>query len=171
MKRPNLRPSTKAFAIALAAVGASLTACQGLVASAPLTERLAPLDLALRETPQALEPKATRGDGEAQLALVVVETSGLYGRRPDPVAANHWLALAQANRRFMPITQYTAAFNGQPSRVNIVNVPVQAVTPGQVEAIKACASLLTGLAAPSDSCGSEEELAARRTAWRRAGGR
>ena len=152
----------------LAVAAAALAACQSLVTTVPLSQQLAPLDLALSEAPDALEAQAHSGDGQAQLAMVIVSTYGLAGRRPDAAAASRWRQQARSNRRYMPITQYTAAFNGSPSRVNIINIPVQAISDAQWQAVGRCVAVLAGDGVNGQSaCGDAEETRRRQTAWRR----
>lgn len=134
-----------------------------------LSEQLAPLDVALLQTPSVIEAKAREGDGQAQAAMSIIHAYGLQGLKPDSIAADAWRRRAVSNQRFMPITQYTAAFNGQPSRVNIINVPVQTLSPSQWHAIDAC---LAELSDRDDwrefACGEEKERLQRRAAWDRA---
>jgi len=166
MKRPKPRRSTKAWAAVALAAATSLSACQSLVATVPLSEQLAPLDLALSEPPDAIETRAIGGDGEAQLAMSIVSMYGLHGRTPDILAAGRWRDQAQANRRFMPITQYTAAFNGSPSRVNIINVPVQTISPAQWAAVERCLVLLAGGPGGDPlACGAPNEAHDRAANW------
>lgn len=167
MKRPSLQPSTsgKAFAI-LAAAGICLAACQTLVTSAPLAELLAPLDVAMSEQPGTIEARAQNGDGQAQLAMAIIEEHGLQGRTPDRTSAVQWRQRAQENRRFMPITQYTAAFNSQPSRVNIINVPVQSISAAQWQAVDKCVALLSSVVVEDpEACGGVDETRQRRMTW------
>lgn len=166
MKRLKLRRSTKAWA-AVCLAFSGLSACQSLVTTVPLSEQLAPLDMALSEAPDALEGRATGGDGQAQMAMAIVSAYGLHGRAPDILAAGRWREQAQANRRFMPITQYTAAFNGAPSRVNIINVPVQTISAAQWQAVDRCLAILSGeVVGDEDACGDAGESRRRQAAWR-----
>ncbi|WP_292045755.1 MULTISPECIES: hypothetical protein [unclassified Brevundimonas] len=131
-----------------------------------MSEQLAPLDMALSEAPDAVEARANSGDGQAQLAMSIVSRYGLHGRTPDIVAAGRWRDQALANQRFMPITQYTAAFNGSPSRVNIINVPVQAISAAQWQAVNRCVIWLSGdPAVTSAACGGPAEAERRKVAW------
>lgn len=153
----------------LAAAGICLAACQTLVTSAPLAELLAPLDVAMSEQPGTIEARAQNGDGQAQLAMAIIDEHGLQGRSPDRASAAQWRLRALENRRFMPITQYTAAFNGQPSRVNIINVPVQSISIAQWQAVDKCVALLSGvLTEASEACGDAERTLQRRAVWRQA---
>lgn len=131
-----------------------------------LSEQLAPLDLALSGAPDAVEARANSGDGQAQLAMSIVSMYGLHGRTPDIVAASRWRDQALANRRFMPITQYTAAFKGSPSRVTIINVPVQTISAAQWEAVNRCSALLSGLAVGDiTACGGADKTRRRQADW------
>lgn len=170
MRRQTSRRSTRLGAGAgLVLATAGLAGCQSLVTPVPLSQQLAPLDLALSEAPQVLEAQAHGGDGQAQLAMAIVSAYGLGGRTPNAAAASRWREQARSNRRFIPITQYTAAFNGSPSRVNIINVPVQTISPAQWQAVQRCVALLAGQAASDqNACGDAEETRKRRAAWRRA---
>ncbi|WP_295184582.1 hypothetical protein [uncultured Brevundimonas sp.] len=121
----------------------------------------------MSEAPDAVESRANSGDGQAQLAMSIVSMYGLHGRTPDIVAAGRWRDQALANRRFMPITQYTAAFNGSPSRVNIINVPVQTISAAQWQAVNRCLALLSGLAIGDiTACGGADETRRRQADWR-----
>jgi len=139
----------------------------GLVKTAPLSEQLAPLDMALSEASVVLEGRAAGGDGQAQMAMAIVSAYGLHGRAPDILAAGRWRGQALANRRFMPITQYTAAFNGSPSRVNIINVPVHTLSAAQWQAVDRCLAILSGeVVGDEDACGDARERRRRQAAWR-----
>lgn len=132
----------------------------------PLSEQLAPLDMALSEAPDAVETRANSRDGQAQLAMSIVTTYGLHGRTPDIIASGRWRDQALANLRFMPITQYTAAFNGSPSRVNIINVPVQTISAAQWQAVNCCVIWLSGdPAVTSGACGDAAEAERRKAVW------
>ncbi|MNH53290.1 hypothetical protein D3C87_1567830 [compost metagenome] len=142
-----------------------LGACQTLVTTPSLSERLAPLDRALASKSAELEAAAASGDGEAQFGLSLVWEHGLHGYPVDMNKAAEWRARALANRRSMPITQYTAAFNGQPSRVNIINVPTYDLTPAEAMTADACIAWLTGRRAGAEACGEEADAARRRNLW------
>lgn len=142
-----------------------LGACQTLVTTPSLSERLAPLDRTLLSKPVELEAAAASGDGEAQFGLSLVWGHGLHGYPTNQSKAADWRAKALANRRFMPITQYTAAFNGQPSRVNIINVPTYDLTLAEATAVDACIAWLSGRTAADDACGGGQNTARRWTLW------
>lgn len=105
------------------------------------------------------------GDAEAQFALSLVWGHGLHGYPTNLSKAAEWRAKALSNRRFMPITQYTAAFNGQPSRVNIINVPTYDVTLAEATAVDACIAWLSGRTIAASACGEGTETARRRNLW------
>lgn len=166
MKPPKPRRSTRVRAAVCLTAATALAACQSLVTEVPLSEQLTPLDMALSEAPDAVEARANSGDGEAQLAMSIVSMYGLHGRAPDILAAGRWRDQALANRRFMPITQYTAAFNGSPSRVNIINVPIQTIPAAQWQAVNRCVIWLSGdPAVTSAACGGGAEAKRREAAW------
>ena len=169
MSRSTPHPSTRTWPALASALAFGLAACQTLIQPMSLSEQLAPLDVALLQSPGVIEAKAREGDGEAQAAMSIIHAYGLQGLKPDSVAADVWRRRAVSNQRFMPITQYTAAFNGQPSRVNIINVPVQTLSPSQWLAIDAC---LAELSDRDDwrefACGEEKERLQRHAAWDRA---
>lgn len=167
MQLPTSPHSTKVWTAVCLAAASSVAACQNLVTTVPLSDQLVPLDMALSDGPETIEARANSGDGQAQIAMVIVSAYGLGGRKPDVVAASQWQEQAQTNRRFMPITQYTAAFNGSPSRVNIINVPIQAISAAQWQAVDRCVALLSGEAARDQSaCGDAEQSRRRQVAWR-----
>ncbi|MNH80099.1 hypothetical protein D3C73_324320 [compost metagenome] len=147
-----------------------LGACQTLVTTPSLSEQLAPLDRALSSKPVELEAAAASGDGEAQFGLSLVWGHGLHGYPLDINKAAEWRAKALANRRFMPITQYTAAFNGQPSRVNIINVPTYDLTPAEAMAADACIAWLKERSSSIEVCGDTSEADRRMVLWRSARG-
>ena len=167
MKPLNRPRSTRVCAAVGLAAATGLVACQSLVTTVPLSEQLAPLDMALSEVPDAVEARANSGDGQAQLAMSIVSMYGLHGRTPDILAAGRWRDQALANRRFMPITQYTAAFNGSPSRVNIINVPFQTISAAQWQAVDRCSVLLSGVGVgEAAACGDADETRKRQADWR-----
>lgn len=168
MKPLNRRSTRRLQILAGAALAAGLGACHTLAASTPLVELLAPLDQALVEAPEGLERRATAGDAKAQLSLSLVLAYGLNGQAQDRAAADDWRRRAIASRRFIPITQYTAAFNGQTSRVNVINVPTYDVSPAQVAATDACAAWLSGRPSPLGACGDADEPAHRMALWQTA---
>jgi hypothetical protein len=53
-------------------LGLGLAACQTSATPVPLTERLAPLDMALSEAPDVLETRAHSADGQAQVAMSII---------------------------------------------------------------------------------------------------
>lgn len=101
--------------------------------------------------------------------MAIIVAHGLYGETPNKGAALHWRTQALQNRRFMPITQYTAAFNGAPSRINIINVAVPTFPIGQLETVDRCVAWLAGDLAISPSvCGAVVDAERRKAAWREA---
>jgi hypothetical protein len=142
-----------------------LGGCQSLVTTPSISERLAPLDRALTSKPAELEAAATSGDAEAQFGLSLAWAHGLHGFSVDQNKATEWRLKALANRRFVPITQYTAAFDGQPSRVNIINVPAYDLTQSETTAVDACIAWLSGRASATEACGEESDAARRRSLW------
>lgn len=165
MKRPK-RPSTsRLLPTAGLVLVVGLGGCQSLVTPPSISERLAPLDRALTSKPAELEAAATSADAEAQFALSLVWGHGLHGYPTNLSKAAEWRAKALSNRRFMPITQYTAAFDGQPSRVNIINVPTYDVTLAEATAVDACIAWLSGRTIAASACGEGTETARRRNLW------
>lgn len=149
--------------LVLAGLAGVVSACATI---APTAGMLAPLDRALASDLPLLREQAEAGDAEAQLAMSIVAAHGLRGRVSDAGEASFWLRRALANRRIMPITQYTAAFNGNPSRVNIIHTPVAVIQPGQVAAIDRCIDVLRGGTGAPGACGATPgEAEARRVAW------
>lgn len=153
------------FTVALVAA-AGLSGCASLVNPVPLSELLEPLDMALQQPPADLASRARAGDGKAQLAMSIVAGHGLNGSARDARMATDWLAQAVANRRTVPITQYTAAFDGQSSRVNLIYVPVAAVPAAQFEAVERCVGELARDIQPAPACGDDVATqTSRREAW------
>ena len=166
--RRKSRFSTRTFPRA-ATLGGFLALSACATVSQPAAETLAPLDLALLSEASVLRSQADAGDPQAQLAMSIVTTHGLHGERAAPQAGAEWLSRAMASRGVMPITQYTAAFNGQPSRVNIIHVPISNISPGQVQAIDRCVAALVAASDRGHACGeTRESRAARQIAWARA---
>lgn len=160
------RPSTSGListAGLMLAVG--LGACQSLVAPPSLSERLAPLDRALTSKPADLEAAAASGDAVAQFGLSLAWGHGLHGFPVDQNKAAEWRLKALANRRFVPVTQYTAAFNGQPSRVNIINIPTYDLTQAETMAVDACIAWLSGRTSATETCDEGPDVARRRSLW------
>lgn len=168
MSRSTLRPSTRAWSTLAAASAFALAACQSLVAVAPLEEQLAPLDLALSVPIASIEADAEGGDVKAQVAMWLIRSHGLHGARLEPLDAELWRQRALSNRRVQPITQYTPAFNGQPSRVNIINVPMRLVSPSQLERIATCARRLEERGDVAAVCGDNQTAALRQERWQAA---
>ena len=143
-----------------------LGSCASLVERVPLSELLEPLDMALENSPETLVIQARTGDGKAQLAMAIVTKHGLNGSAKDVRGAADWMAQAVANRRTTPITQYTSAFNGQPSRVNLIYVPVPALPPAQFEAVERCLIELERGMSLTSNCGDDVTARNdRRQAW------
>lgn len=165
MKRLTRLSTNRLISTAGFALVVGLGACQSLVTTQSLAERLAPLDRALTSRPGELEAAANSGDAEAQFGLSLVLGYGLYGYPMDINKAGEWRARALANRRFIPVTQYTAAFNGQPSRINIINVPTYDLTQAEAIAADACIAWLTGRTLVTEACGEGPETARRRSLW------
>lgn len=138
--------------------------CQTLVAD--VDSQLLPLDRALTARPADIESAARDGDVTAQVALAVLHGWGIRGYRVDPRAAEEWRERALAARHTMPITQYTAAFNGQPSRVNIINVQVPTVSAAELQRVDGCLQWLAGRSTgDANACGSPDQTARRRALW------
>lgn len=132
-------------------------------------QTLKAIELALGDQ-ATLRAAADEGDALAELGLAIVLQNGLHGVEIDREAAAGWRMRAVTSRGSMPITQYTAAFKGQPSRVNVVYVPRYDVHPVQLRAVDACVAVLNG-ESMERACGSEAQTASMVTAWRAAKGR
>ncbi|MNY26433.1 hypothetical protein D3C86_1602830 [compost metagenome] len=65
----------------------------------------------------------------------------------------------------MPIIQYTAAFNGQPLRVNIINVPTYDLTLAEATAADVCIAWLIGRLSSAEACGEEADAVRRQSLW------
>jgi len=160
MPRP-LTMATTALAAALGVAG-----CAALVVPVPIEELIAPVRSAASTDPVELERMALAGEPHAQLALSIVLAHGLSGRATDTIGAEHWRRRALSAATTVPITQYTAAFNGQPSRVNIINVRQAAIMPAQLAAIDRCVALLAGQGEDPRACGSGVDADALRQDWK-----
>lgn len=155
--------------VAFVAAG-GLCSCASIAAPVSLSDLLKPLDMALEQSPTDLAARAKAGDGQAQLAMSIVSRHGLNGSEQDSVGAADWMSQATSNRRILPITQYTAAFNGQPSRVNLIHVPVAAVSSAQIQAVERCIDELSRDIRSAPACGDDPAAqSARRRAWIAAG--
>lgn len=136
--------------------------------SPPTDAVLEPLDLALSGSVAEIGARAETGEAEAQLALSIIFLNGLHGEPVQPQAGQVWRTRAAGQTRVMPITQYTAAFNGQPSRVNIINARVPVVDAGRLTALDQCVDALKG-SMPLGPCGETGwQQSVRETAWRAA---
>lgn len=164
MKRPlPFRTERRRIGGALT-LGALLAGCATTVQ--PTDDALAPLDLALTGELPVIAQKAKQGDAHAQFALSIITAYGLRGHPVNPSTSAVWLSRAMDQRRVMPVTQYTAAFNGQPSRVNIIHVPVAVLAPAQVAVVEACVAALSRADPALASCGdTDRRRESRRTAW------
>lgn len=149
------------------AFGCGLLASACATLASPTPELLAPIDQALSGDLQRLASEAEVGDPRAQLAMSIVAAHGLHGRPADLSQAAIWRGRALAHRRMMPITQYTAAFDGQASRVNVIHVPVSEIPLGQMAVIDRCLASLESRAIDLvGACGDTPESdASRRMAW------
>ena len=88
-------------------------------------------------------------DAREQYALGSAYDHGLNGLPVFPVMAEYLHARALAARGVMPITQYTPAFNGAPSRVNIVYIPRHDLDQARAAAVDMCfATLAEGRETP-----------------------
>lgn len=131
---------------------------------------MAPLNAALARTPESLRSDAQAGSAQAQFALALAYRYGL-NTPPDPVESATWRDRAFASRGYTQVTSYTAAFNGQPSRVNLINVPRYELTPAMAEPAEACAAALAAaLPSPAESaaCGGQGNFLDFSDRWRRA---
>lgn len=159
------RPSTKGLSLAVVTVAAALAGCAALVTPLPLADMLMPIQRAISTDAERLNQEAAAGDAQAQLALSIALAYGLGGRAVQPAEAAVWRSRALSARTYQPITQYTAAFNGQPSRVNIINIPQPAITPLQVKNIDRCLAVLTERISDAVACGDDDEGARLRSDW------
>lgn len=81
-------------------------------------------------------------DAQSQYALGSAYEHGLNGAPEFPLLAEHFHARALAPRGVTPITQYTPAFNGAPSRVNIVYIPRHDLDQARAAAVDMCFNAL-----------------------------
>ena len=122
------------------------------------------------EAPAAdLAHRAGEGDARAQYALGSIYAHGLNGAPALPVLAEALRVQALGARGVTPITQYTPAFNGAPSHVNLIYVPRHDLDQARAAAVDLClAALAEGREAPPvcrDESISADQLAA---LWRAA---
>jgi len=155
---------TVAFQPGLLMVAATLSAC-----AIPLTDyqrdaALQSVRMATTAEPSDLLARAEAGDATSQHALSIVLRYGLNGERPDPEQAAYWRRQAAAARGTMPITQYTPAFGGAPSRVNILHVPRYAITEPELAIAEACAAALSEKRG-DEVCGDAETAAELARNW------
>lgn len=162
MNPTRLRSTRHLFLTAVLAVG--LSGCAALVTPGNPVDLAEPVRLATTVEPDQLRARAEQGDAQAQQALSLVLTYRLNGSAFDPSAAAVWRTLSLRPRGTMPITQYTAAFNGQPSRVNLIHVPRYDVTMQHDHFIARCAEgLHTGTL--GNVCGDQATTEALREMW------
>ena len=160
-----LRSTSSAVSVFASVLG--LGACVGLGTPVDLASMLRPIEVASSRDPGVIRSEAQNGDGQAQLALWLVLSYGLGDVGASPVEAGLWRARALGSRGVIPITQYTAAFNGQPSRINIINVPRYDVPPVQLELIERCIAYLNSAIGDPSTCGGEERAQELSRLWRR----
>lgn len=165
MTQPKRRSTRRAFVPAVLAIG--LAGCAGLVTPADPADLAEPVYLATTTAPAQLRALADHDDARAQQALSLVLAYDLNGGGLDPAASADWRMRSMRARGNTPVTQYTAAFNGQPSRVNIIYVPRYDITAQHDQFIARCAE---GLAAgdPLPVCGDAATTASLRPLWAQA---
>lgn len=148
-------------------LGIGLTGCAALVTPGDPADLAEPVRLAATADPAELRASAEQEDARAQQALALVLAYNLNGGGFDPTASTTWRVRSMIARGTTPITQYTAAFNGQPSRVNLINVPRYDITAQHDQFIARCAA---GLEAgdPAPVCGDTPTTEALRDLWKRA---
>ena len=145
----------------------SLGGCASVVSPTDTLGALGPVEAALTKDRHSLEVAAQGGDAQAQMALSIVLAYGLGGS-PSFSEAQTWRARAVQPRGTQPITQYTAAFNGAPSRINIINIPRYDISSAQIVLIDRCTGWLSGRAVNPAACGTLEASAALKERWDRA---
>ena len=135
-----------------------------------------PIDLALTSPMDQLNADAQLGQASAQYALSIVDRYGLRGARPDPKAADAWLARAWAARRMavvMPLTNDGGVSLGQSARAE-PQVDLQFdLSPGQDTFIQQCLALLAAPPPPArlksalaaGGCGGEANYNRLKAAW------
>ncbi|HEV2082509.1 MAG TPA: hypothetical protein VGR32_08635 [Brevundimonas sp.] len=151
--------------IVAAAVGAALavSGCAPL-RDAQTEAALETLRVATGDDVGGLRARAEAGDARAQHAWAVVLQYGLHGVAADPAGADLWRARAMAQRGTMPISQYTPAFNGQPSRVNLIYVPRYDMNLHDIRIVSACAAALDS-GSPGAACGDAGTAVELALAW------
>lgn len=161
------RPHSIRRLFAPIALAAALASCAALVTPGNPVDLAEPVRLAATADPGELRVRAEQNDARAQQALALVLAYDLNGGGFDPTASAAWRVRSMGARGTRPITQYTAAFNGQPSRVNLVYVPRQDITAQHDQFIARCAA---GLEAgdPAPVCGDASTTEALRDLWTRA---
>lgn len=161
MKRTIKRSTSVTFLLAATLA----TACTTLTTDASVDSLLAPLQLALDRPLDELRAAATAGDAASQLAMFVVAAEGLHGEPVDQQAAQIWRGRAIASRGSTPITQYTVAFDGAPSRTNLLYVPRYEITELELSAVQSCIWRLKG---GNGRCGSAERERGLAARWQEA---
>lgn len=160
-----LRSTRHALTSAILAIG--LSGCAAFVTPGNPADLAEPVRLATTANPGELRVRAEQNDARAQQALALVLAYDLNGGGFDPTASTAWRVRSMGARGTRPITQYTAAFNGQPSRVNLIYIPRQDITAQHDQFIARCAA---GLEAgdPAPVCGDASTTEALRDLWARA---
>jgi len=156
--------STKFSLVALVAAAALAAGCASMVTPMDAGTAFRPIELAATQSASSLQMRAEQGDAQAQLALSIALSHGLNGVQ-SPDEGRIWRARSSQPRGYMPITQYTAAFNGQPSRINIINVPRYDVSSGQLAMIDSCIVYLESRSRDSAVCGGPELALRLSTIW------
>lgn len=154
-----------------AVVVANLAACATPQGEA-LIPRLKPIELALTQDLATLESRAGKGVAQDQLALALIYAHGLKGKRADREVAASWTARAVAQRGSTPLTMYTPAYDGKPSRVSLIFVPRYTLREFDVAVVERCVRALETSdpsTAAAMACGGPAEHDELRRLWTTAG--
>lgn len=150
----------------LVLVAALVTGCATL--TPPDRQMLVePIRSAAETSPETLRTQAEAGDPQAQIALSLAHKFGLNGLVRNESEAQVWRRRALAARGSSPVLQYVPAFDGQPARTHIVNVPQGGVSPVQVAVVEQCATALEDAASSGQAaCGGSQMTAHLQMLWR-----
>lgn len=149
-------------------LAAGLAGCAALVTPVRPADLTTPVRLATTTEPELLRARAEQNEAPAQRALSLVLAYGLNGGRVDAAESAAWRTRSLQARASIPITQYTAAFNGQPSRVNMIYVPRYGVTAQSDQLVARCAAGLDSGDQRDDVCGNAATTSELRDLWTQA---
>ncbi len=158
-------------AIAVLAFAAALGGCVTVMSPQMRVAFSATVDDALQKSPADLKAQADTGQARAQLSYSIVLRYGLNGTPVDVAAADHYRALAIAQRGTTTTAIYVPGYAKVPASTELVDIPVYDVPLGAAIVAEACAAALAtppGQAQDVDACGGADNTARLSALWKAA---